>query len=147
MKIKLYARALVVAPGPNGSPAVMGYLRKGVFRLFGGRVRKSENGLEAIKRELLEETGYDSVIARLAGISEHTVKRRGRKVKIVEVLYEVAQLQKQREPDEGFVAAWLPLEEFAATRATQVATLALAVVRARCMGAQPSQTTTPIGAN
>lgn len=46
----------------------------GYYMLPGGKVKELEESIEAIKREILEETGFENLEFELTGISEEIIK-------------------------------------------------------------------------
>ncbi len=114
-ELRKSARAILVK---EGSPLIsIQYLENHHFhKLPGGGVEKGENIKEALKREILEEVGYDSEIMNEIG----TVLEFRKEHKLIHMSYcFVAQIVgemtetnlEQAEIDEGMITLWMTPEE------------------------------------
>ena len=58
-----------------------------VYMLIGGKVRELETSLEAIKREVKEEIGWDNLEYQFLGLSEEFIKENNQDVQFINVMY------------------------------------------------------------
>ena len=58
-----------------------------VYMLIGGKVRELETSLEAIKREVKEELGWENLEYQFLGLSEEFIKENNQDVQFINIMY------------------------------------------------------------
>lgn len=136
-----YAPLEAPSSGPRIRPIALALIRRGdeilvgegwdgvkdetFFRLLGGTIEFGENGADAVRRELLEELGAESVVERLVGALENVFTFEGEPGHELALVYECELLddrlysldawEAQEETRNGAVThrlSWRPLESF-----------------------------------
>lgn len=88
---------------------------RGLWSLPGGRVERGERIVDAIKREVKEETGIDVHVGALAGVFEVLD---GRHYVIVDHFVEPSGFTEPTAGSDASDARWVPLDEIADLRCT-----------------------------
>ncbi len=78
-----------------------------VYMLIGGKVRELETSLEAIKREVKEEIGWDNLEYQFLGLSEEVIKENNQDVQFINVMYKAIYNEEIKEEEfHGLEGDW-----------------------------------------
>ncbi len=78
-----------------------------VYMLIGGKVRELETSLEAIKREVKEELGWENLEYQFLGLSEEFIKENNQDVQFINVMYKAIYNEEIKEEEfHGLEGDW-----------------------------------------
>ena len=77
-----------------------------VYMLIGGKVRELETSLEAIKREVKEELGWENLEYQFLGLSEEFIKENNQDVQFTNVMYKATYNGEIKEEFHGLEGDW-----------------------------------------
>jgi|GEM_PF-5618015 len=84
----------------------------GMFGLPGGHIEKNENGVESLKRELKEETGFEIEINSSGLLGSGNIKYKSREFNIVFYKAKISGGKEKLQKEEIEEIKWLGFDEF-----------------------------------